>query len=84
MTGLVLCRHQTFYIGRHFVFVGFNALQQFELGIRTLEIVGRMFDFVIGIAFEVVGQETDRLHIGQHLGAERQVFAFGGRQKIPR
>lgn len=81
MTGLVLCRHQTFYIGRHFVFVVFNALQQFELGQRPLPVVFGMFYLVVVVAVEVVRQETHRLHIGEQFGPERQVFGLDGKQE---
>ena len=55
------CLHKRIHLLR----MGLQALQELELCLGADQVMLRAVDLVIGIAIQIVGQETYRLHIGQ-------------------
>ena len=62
----------------HFIAPGLYELEQAELVSGAYQVVVGVGDLVVGVAVEIVGQETGGLHEGEECDGKGQMAAFHG------
>ena len=65
----------------HLQLFGLQPLQQPELCFGALPVVLGVFDLVVVVAVEVIGQEAYGLHVGQQQRSVREQLPFDRREK---
>ena len=70
--------------GGHHGGVAAHVAVEGELVAGAVQVVGRILDFVVGVAVDVVGEETHTLHEGEQCHGIGQHFNFNGGEEIAR